>query len=157
MKTKLVCLCLFLFVSVFSLFAQELYKWKDAKGQWHIGQGPGGNLRPLLRVSVERVNYENRFLRIEGTVENISPVVITKPRPLNIRVSDVSQNVTFEERSVWAAGGYGKKIGGGPIAVFTTTLMVPDKARGQELKIDITTDDYPTEVDWKQRETLRAW
>jgi hypothetical protein len=149
-------LCLFLILPMFSIAAQDVYKWKDDKGQWHFSQGPSSARRPALRLVVERVNYKNGYLRIEGTVENISQVDLNIPR-LNVKISDPSENMTFNEQSVWPAGGHGKKIGVRQSAVFTTLLSVPDKAKGREVQIDVSTDDYPAEVEWKQSATFKIW
>lgn len=139
-----------------SVTAQQIHKWQDEKGQWHFTQMPGRGAAPIIKVVIEKLEYRNGYLTIEGTVENISGYVVTTPS-IQVQAHDAENDTVLSDSSTRGAGGYKAKLEPQKSAFFTTMLRFPGTARGRDAKINVSVEEYPFEIEWKRESRIRIW
>ena len=149
------CLSIFLFLSSVIL-AQTIYKWKDEKGQWHFTQGQGRGAAPVVKVTVEKIDYRNRYVTVEGVLENISSFAIARPK-IHVRAHDVENDLLLASDTVYIPTGAAGKIESQKSSAFRAFFSIPDRSRGREVKLDISVEDFPFEVNWQKEGKFRVW
>ena len=147
---------LFLLVITLPSSAQQIYKWKDEKGQWHFSQGQGRGAAPVVKVTVEKIDYRNRYVTVEGVLENISSFAIARPK-IHVRAHDVENDLLLASDTVYIPTGAAGKIESQKSSAFRAFFSLPDRSRGREVKLDISVEDFPFEVNWQKEGKFRVW
>lgn len=151
---KIVATLMLLFV-VSPALGQEIYKWKDAKGQWHFSQTFGGQ-RAILWITVDRISYQHGFAKIEGTAMNQSPFPV-KSRRIIAKATDALDGTLYVEFFGWPADSAEAGIEPQQSAAFTVLLQMPEKSRGREVRFELSADGYSSDVNWQTNQQMRIW
>lgn len=153
---SLVSLVILLVLLVPIVNAQQIHKWKDEKGQWHFTGGPSSRGAPVFRLTVERVSYRSGYITVEGTAENISSVPLTNPK-IKVVGLDSGDQTIYGQSTTWAGGTYDGKIAGSQSAVFKTLFSIPEKAKGREVKLEISVEGYLFDISCQQDCKIKVW
>lgn len=105
---------------------------------------------------MEKLTYNHGYIRIEGTAENISNAPLPAPR-ITMTGLDFLDDTIYGQSTAWPGGSYSSKIASGQSAVFSTLFSIPDKAKGKEVKVEVSVDGYPFDLTWKVDSRIRVW
>jgi len=136
--------------------AQDVYKWQDTQGRWHLSSAPGGAQRAVFWITVERISLQHDYVKIEGIAENQSSSPIRSPR-IVAKAVDVIDGTFYVEFFSWPAGSPEARIEPRQAATFSVLLQIPNKAKGRDVRFDLSTDGYRSDVNWTANQQMRIW
>jgi hypothetical protein len=138
-------------------FSQDVYKWQDGQGRWHISNAPSPN-RPksAFAITLDRVTFTPGFARIEGIAENQSNIALPSPK-LTAKAIDVNDGTLYAEFFSWPAGRAGARIEPRQAATFSVNLQMPNRSMGREVRFDLNSEDLLAEVNWTTAQQRRVW
>jgi len=153
---NLAAFILLIVISAAPAAAQDVYKWQDEKGRWHLSSAPGQGPRAVFSLTVEKITFEYGYAKIHGTAENQSTSAIRSPR-IVAKAIDVMDGTFYVEFFSWPAGSPEARIGPRQSAAFSVFLQMPDKARNRDVRFELSTDGYRSDINWLANQQMRVW